>query len=446
MSEMALPHANRPSPDFWKFWAGQTISNLGTSVTLFALPLLIFKLTGSALNLGLMSAAEMTPYLLFGLILGAWVDRVDRRRLMISADIGRAALIASIPLMAEFGELRTWWIYVVGFLLATLTICFDSSQFAAIPSLVETDDLVTANGRIQASFAAAWVVGPLLGGTLIAWTSLEAVFYIDAISFILSACSLGLIRRQFNAPPDESTSSTSLRQDIAEGLRYVLGHPILRNISIMMAMINFVGASITAQLVLFAHDQLGATDKQTAWLYAANALGVVACSISAGALRKRWSFSTVALGALIISGALTVVFALMTSYWLAMPVIALSFGFGTLFNINTASLRQAIVPNHMLGRVVSIASVLAFSAIPLGALVGGFAIERFGNVAVIFAIIGLLQVVIAFAFSRTALGHAERYIPAAAGSGNQSSETPQAESRKIRQAQGHADPSPSANS
>src|SRR3954465_11914982 len=105
----------RLSLDFWKFWAGQTISNLGNSVTLFALPLLIFKLTGSAFNLGLMSAAQFIPYLLFGLVLGAWVDRVDRKRLMIRADICRAAMIATIPLLAEIGELRTWWIYIVGF-------------------------------------------------------------------------------------------------------------------------------------------------------------------------------------------------------------------------------------------------------------------------------------------------------------------------------------------
>src|SRR5215212_7658569 len=146
---MASDPANIPvrglGGDFWRFWVGQTISNLGSSFTLFALPLLVFKLTGSPLNLGLIMTFEFLPYLLFGLVLGAWVDRVDRRRLMIAADICRAALIASIPVMAEIGELRTWWVYLVGFLSSTLTICFDGAQFAAIPSLVQTDDLVTAN-------------------------------------------------------------------------------------------------------------------------------------------------------------------------------------------------------------------------------------------------------------------------------------------------------------
>src|SRR5262249_6905898 len=114
--------------NFWKYWAGQTISNLGSSITLFALPLLVYKITGSALNLGIATAADMLPYLLFGLILGAWTDRVDRRRMMIFTDIARAAIIATIPLMSLWGYLSVWWIYLVGFLHATLTICFEAGQ------------------------------------------------------------------------------------------------------------------------------------------------------------------------------------------------------------------------------------------------------------------------------------------------------------------------------
>jgi len=158
-NETATP-ARRLNSDFWKYWTGQTISNLGSSITLFALPLIVYKLTGSALNLGLSMAMNMLPYLLFGLLLGAWTDRVDRKRMMIFTDIGRASIIATIPLMALMGSLSVWWIYAVGFLHSTLTICFEAGQFAAIPSLVDQDDLVTANGRIQASYSAASIAGP----------------------------------------------------------------------------------------------------------------------------------------------------------------------------------------------------------------------------------------------------------------------------------------------
>src|SRR5437899_8975131 len=148
--------------DFWKFWTGETISNLGSSFTQFALPLLVFKLTGSALNLGIATAAAFLPYLLFGLVIGAWVDRLDRKRMMILVDLGRAAVIATIPVLAALGVLRVWQIYAVGFLSSVLTIFFESGEFAAIPSLVGKEDLVGANGKIQASYSAGAVLGPLL--------------------------------------------------------------------------------------------------------------------------------------------------------------------------------------------------------------------------------------------------------------------------------------------
>lgn len=396
--------------DFWKYWTGQTLSNLGSSITVFALPLLVYKLTGSALDLGIATAATFLPYLLFGLILGAWTDRVDRKRMMIGTDIARALVVASVPLLAALGLLTIWWIYLVAFVHATLRICFDAGEFAAIPSLVNRDDLVTANGRIQASYSAASIVGPLLAGVLVIRVPLPVLMLIDGFSFLLSAFSLALIRISFNS--GEKRAPTSIRTDVVEGLRYVLSHPVLRNISIMMALVNFVGSTTYAQLILFAKVRLQASDVQASLLYSAGSLGVVILSLAAGQLRRRWSFSTVALGALMLEGALTAVFAFMHWYWVAIALWTLIGGLGILFNINTGSLRQAIVPNHMLGRVISIASVLAWSAIPLGSLLGGFAITWTQNVALVYAVIGVLTFLIPLAFSFTALGHAERYIPA----------------------------------
>lgn len=402
---------HRLSGDFWKFWTGQTISNLGSSITLFALPLLVYKISGSALNLGISTAANFLPYLLFGLLLGAWMDRANRKRMMILSDIGRALVVASIPLAAWLGILSVWWIYAVGFLHSTLRIAFDAGEFAAIPTLVSGDDLVTANGRIQASYSAASVVGPLLAGLLVAALPVATLMLFDAGSFLLSVASLVLIRASFNGSLD-GRKRASLGRDVIEGLRYVLGHPVLRNISAMMALVNFVGTTTAAQLVLFASERLGADNAQVAWLYSASSLGVVALALLAGPLRKRWSFSTVALGALMTEGALTVALAFTRWYWLALLLWGLAGGLGILFNINTSSLRQAIVPDHLLGRVLSIASVLAWSAIPLGSFLGGYAIQRTGNVALVFAAIGVLTVLIPLAFSFTALGHADRYIPA----------------------------------
>jgi MFS family permease len=396
--------------DFWKFWVGQAISNLGSSFTLFALPLLVYQLTGSALNLGLMTAVEFLPYVLFGLVLGAWADRVDRKHMMILTDVARAAIIASIPLLAGLDLLLVWWIYAVGFISSTLKICFDAGEFAAVPSLVGKDGLIKANGRIQASYSAAFFLGPLLAGALLVLMPVQTILLFDALSFLASALALALVTGSFNVEGADKKTLATLREDVVEGLRYVLSHPVLRNISIMMALINFLAATTHSQLVLFAKERLGASDSQVGLLYSAGALGVAVLSLAADPVRKRLSFSKAALGALMLYGLLIFGLAFVTFYWIAVPVWALALGFGIFFNINTSSLRQAIVPNRMLGRVQSIAAVLAWSAIPLGAFLGGLAIEETQNVALVYGMIGVLVFLVAFAFSFTALGRAERYL------------------------------------
>jgi len=399
------------SSDFKKFWAGQTISNLGSSFTQWAVPLLVYQLTHSAVNLGIATAATFLPYLLFGLVIGAWMDRVDRKRAMLGLDWLNALVILSIPLVAQFGHLTVWWIYGVTFIQSTVFIAFSSGEFAAIPSLVSTDDLVTANGRIQATYSAAQVAGPLLAGALISFFPLAWVMAFDAGSFAISALSLMLVRASFNTASDEPKEATTILHDVREGLRYVLGHPVLRNISLMMALINFVIGTTWAQLVLFADERLGASQREIGVLFAAGSAGVVVTGLLAGRLRKRFSFTTLAMTSLMLMGALIVVFAGMRWYWVALPIWAAQSGLGILFNINTGSLRQAIVPNQLLSRVLSIAGVLAWSAIPAGALVGGWVISATNNVALVYGVIGILTICIAVFFRLvTALGDAQRYV------------------------------------
>jgi hypothetical protein len=299
--------------------------------------------------------------------------------------------------------------YVVGFVTSTLSIAFQSAEFAAIPSLVDQDDLVTANGRIQASYSAVSVLGPLIAGGMVAIIPLADLLLFDTLSFVVSAVALGLIARSFNSASKERTST--IRQDIVEGLRYVLGHPVLRNISFMMALVNFFGATVGTQLVLFATRQLNTTDTQIGWLFAAGSVGVILLSLLAGVLRQHFTFSQVALSALMLSGVITIAFAYSTNLYVSLVLWALASGLGILFNINTGSLRQAIVPNELLGRVMSIAGVLAWSAIPLGAFLGGYLIEQTNDVVLIYAGIGVITVCIPAIFAFTALGRAEQYLP-----------------------------------
>jgi len=405
------PTLGRPGADFWKFLLGQTVSNVGSSFTIFVLPLLVYKLTGSALNLALIYAAEYVPYLLFGLVIGAWVDRVDRKRLMIFADVTQSLVIFSVPLLAALGLLSVWWIYAVGFASSTLWICFNTAEFAAVPSLVNEGDLVTANGRLQASYSAATVAGPLLAGLLTAVIPIHAILLFDALSFLLSALSLTFIGTGFNADDAGQRRPESLRRDVGEGLRYVLGHPVLRNTCFMMALVNCVGFTVYAQLVLFAKERLGASDAQLGLLYAAGGVGMIALALLAGPLRRRFPFGKVALGTLMVGGVLIVLLASTQLYWAAVLLWASIWGLVVLFDINSNSLWQEVVPNRLLGRVQSTVSVLSWSAIPLGILIGGFVVEQTQNVALVYAAVGVLIFLTAVAFSFTAVGSAERYLP-----------------------------------
>ncbi len=403
--------------DFWLYFGGQLTSQVGSSFTVFALPLLVFKLTHSATSLALTTAASFVPYLLFGLVLGAVADRVDRKRMMLLTDAGRAAVIIVLPLLVLSGTLRVEAVYAVAFVQSTLGILFNCGEFAAIPSLVGRDDLITANGRIMATNSAGQILGPILAGVLVTLMTPADLLFFDAASFGLSAASLAAIRRSFNAadgPAPATAGVTSLLRDVRAGLRYVWSNPVLRSISLMMALINFVASTESSQLVLFAKRALDANDSEVALLFAAGAAGVVIVSLAAAPIRRRLSFAVTALGALVIAGLTVTAMALIGSYPAALFLWAASSGFGLLLNINTAALRQTVVPNEMYGRVVSISQVLAWSAIPLGALAGAAAIQLSGSVTGVYAVTGALTALIALSFAFSPVAHGDRYLAAAA--------------------------------
>ncbi len=399
--------------DFWKFWSGQTISTLGSSVTGFALPLLVFKLTNSPLNLALTMVFTVLPYLLFGLAIGAWVDRINRKRVMIGTDCARALVIASLPLLAVLGMLSVWWIYAVSFVNATLTIGFTAANFAALPSLVETDDLVAANGYIQASFSMASIIGPSVSGLLLVRVPLPLLLLIDAASFLVSAASLLLVKRSFNASASEKKVVAGIGNAILEGLHYVLRSPILFWLILLLLFFNFILPTADVQIVWYAKQWLRASDTQIGLLYASDGIGVVVFSLLTNRLRKRWSFGVVALGSMMILGLLTALMAFTHWYPSVLVIWALRGGTDVLFLISAYSMTQLIVPNALLGRVITFTRVLTWPTGSLGALLGGLAIAQTGNVGLVYGSVGVLVFLVAFAFWFTPLGHAERYVPEA---------------------------------
>ncbi|HVH63161.1 MAG TPA: MFS transporter, partial [Candidatus Dormibacteraeota bacterium] len=375
------------------------------------IPLLVFQLTHSAVNLAITTATWALPHLLFGLFIGAWVDRVDRKRLMIAVDVLLALTLLVIPGLALAGRLNVIAIYAVDFVASSLSMVFQQAEFTAIPSLVGQRDLVTANGRITASYQTMQMAGPTLAGAIATVVSVPALLLFDSVSYVASAATLLWVGVRFNRKEETPRPATTIRADIVEGLRYVVAHPVLRNISLMMMLFNLVDSTFQAQQVLYAKERLHTNNFELGLLFAMGGVGAVLFSLAAGFLRRRFAFSTVVIGCLALTGLLTVAYASVPWFGVALVFLLFRDGVASLLNINTFSLRQAIVPNQMLGRVLSVAGLLAFSATPIGSLAGGYLIQQTHNVSLVFQGIGVLLFVIPIAFSLTALGRADRYLP-----------------------------------
>ncbi len=284
--------------DFWTFFVGQTLSSFGTAFTRFAIPLLVYQLTGSSLSLAVTTALIFLPVVLFGLPIGAWADRVNRKHLMIGADVARAIAIAWLPILSSLHMLALGWIYTVTVLSSLLALCFETCQFAAVTSLVRPDQLMRANGRLQAGYSLATIMGSAAGGAALTLVNLPTLLFIDAATFLVSAGSLALTRTSFNDPHENQPhSQATLRVQMREGISFIWSRPILRNILLLFFAVNLFAPTVSAQLVAFLKHDLRAGDGQVGLFYAAGSVGVAVLSLSAGWVRRRFSFGTVMVGA-----------------------------------------------------------------------------------------------------------------------------------------------------
>lgn len=398
--------------DFWVYWTGQMISQVGSALTAFAVPLLVFKISGSALALGISTAAAWLPYLVFGLPIGTWVDRINRKVFMISLDILRAVLLALLPTLALVGHLPLWWIYVVLFLNATLSIGFSAAGSAAVASLVEPERLVQANGFVQAGAWLSLVIGPLLASLLLTRISLQGVLWVDAVSFLVSAVTLVLVRTSFNRTPPQVRAKTAFVRDLVEGLRIVLAHPVLRTVALVGLLANLALGTVVAQMVLVAKSLFTATNAQVGLFATALGIGGVIASLLAGPLKRRLSYGVLQLGSLLLFGVLTIGLVLVHGFWLGIVLWGCMFGMIGFIDAVSPAIVQAVTPNEVLGRVTTCVGVLAIITVPLSAVLGGWLIDRVHSVSLVVGILGGAVTLGALIFMLTPLARVERYLPA----------------------------------
>ncbi len=365
--------------DFLKLWAAQTVSVFGSQFTALAIPVVAALLLGAApAQMGLLTAISTAPFLLFALA-GVWVDRWPRRRVLIGADVGRAAVLLAVPALAVADRLAMVHLYAVGFCVSLLTVFFDTADQAYLPTLVSRGRLVEANSRLETTRSLARLVGPGVAGAAVQALGAPLAVLTNVASFLGSAVLLGWIRTR-EAPPDP-TERRPVWADLWEGLRFVLRNPYLQAIARCTGSFNLLSSAADALLILFATRELGLSPAALGVAFSVANLGGLA-----GALAASRVAGTVGLGRAIVAGSA------LSGLWLvplalatpsaALPAVAIAgvlagLG-GAVYNINQVSLRQAITPLALQGRVNGTMRFLVWGPMPVGGLLGGLLGQALG--------------------------------------------------------------------
>ena len=402
--------------NFLKLWTSETISQFGSQFTGLALPLTaIIILSASSVQVGILNFAGTVPWLMFGLLAGVWIDRHRKQRIMVTSNILRGSILALIPIAAVLGvitKLGIPFLYAISFAVGFLQVFFDITYQSYLPSLVRRNQLVEGNRNLQASASTAQVAGPTIAGIIISIITAPIAIAIDAASFFASALALGRIEHE--EVIDREIAKPSILADIREGLHVVFGDRRLRMIAGCTGTSNFFSTGLGTLFLLYLIQPSPAglgVSKNLAGVTA----GIIFSVASVGALvgvaistraAKNIGVGPAIIGSILIgglgaipyytSGSLTasplITLGGFAVNWSMLSIMAgqfVSFIATVVYNVNQVSLRQAIVPLRLQGRMNATMRFLVWGTIPLGALTGGLLGEFLGlRTAIGIAILG----------------------------------------------------------
>jgi MFS family permease len=359
--------------DFSVLWSGALVSEMGDAVTTLALPLTaILLLHSGAFAVGVLRALGTAAFLLIALPAGVFVDRRRKRPLMIGADLGRMLLIGSIPLAAAFGRLTFWQLCLVALGTGLLAVLFDISYQSLVPFLVSRDQVADANSKMGLPSSFAMVIGPNVAGALIALAGAASAMAFDALSFVASAASVSLLRAR--EPVPEPPAARHVRAEIAEGLRYVLRHRVLRRIAACTATANLFGSIQASVLVLFLLRDLHATPARIGLVLSLGSLGGVLGGLIAPRLGRGIGTARLLWASKASVGWVVLAIPLAQPRW-GLPMVSaglfVSSVSATLYNVAQVSYRQSVTPPRLLGRMNASIRWIIWGTLPLGALAGG---------------------------------------------------------------------------
>jgi MFS family permease len=423
-------------PNFAKLWTAATISLFGTGVSQLAIPFIAAViLKAPPGEVGLLATIEFLPFLLFTLPAGVWVDRFPRRRILVIGDLGRAVMLVSIPIAAAAGVLTIWQLYLVGFVNGVMTVFFDVADQSYLPTVLERDELADGNAKLQISQSAATILGQPLGGGIVALLTAPVAVFVDAISYLGSAALILSIREKAQAivgrgaaspvaaldateadqvagaspggvsvavesnvgdpgPTLADAPAGGMREQIFDGLRFITRHEYLGHIAATTGISNLFGNIGAAIFPVYAYRTLGMTPESVGVTG-----GLAGAGILLGALLATRIQDRIGVGRTIVLGAAATgpvgLLVPLASPQTAVLLIGGSFFLvsicNVVYNVAQVSLRQAITPDRMLGRMNASMRFLVWGTIPIGSLIGAGLSEVIGVQQTVWvsAILGL---------------------------------------------------------
>jgi MFS family permease len=376
-------------------WGGQTVSEMGSSVTQLALPLTaVVLLKASTFQVGLLTSAATLAFALIALPAGALVDRRSKRGVMIACDAARLLIVASVPVAWAAGVLGMAQLYAVAITAGICTVFFDVSYQSYLPSLLKREHLMDGNGKLGATQAFAQLAGPGLGGGLVGAFGAAGAMTADAVSYAVSVASLLGIRHREpreTPPPDGAaqadgvaqasepreageTPRPSLRADIAEGLTFVVRHPVLRRVVACTGTANLFASIATAVEIIFLVRVLHVRPAYTGLVFAIAAVGGVAGGVLSGRIAKRVGSARVMWFSILVFGAPSILVPFAWPGW-GVALIPVGFGFSffssVVYNVAQVSYRQSVTPPRLMGRMNAAVRWIVWGTMPFGGLIGG---------------------------------------------------------------------------
>ncbi|HHC9731572.1 TPA: MFS transporter [Staphylococcus aureus] len=366
--------------NFTFYLIGIAFSNIGSAFTTFVFPLMILKLTGSAFQVGIVSALSFIPYAILGLPAGALIDRLNKKTIMKCADIIRFISYLSIPVLSFYNMLSIFQIYVVAIISGIGLVFHSISEVSIIPSIVKEEDLASANSYIYATQNVSEFLGPIIGGLLYTYMGYSILIFIDSMTFLLSFFSLILIKIEtksiFN---QEKLSGKNFLSDVKVGFDYLLSNSTIRVMAVVVSLSNLIISPYYIYIVMFVKEDMNQSSQALGLVLGISSLGALIGSLSASFLLKLFNFGKLIVIILFLDTIFRLMLPFSTYIFILIPLLGLTYMTQSILNIAIITLRQKKCSEHMLGRVNSVFKTMVFAFRPIGLFFGGILLENKGG-------------------------------------------------------------------